>query len=232
MNDSPHIARIAALIGDPARAGMLTALMGGQALTATELAGVAHITKQTASVHLAKLHEGGLLTLEVQGRHRYFRLADADVAQLLEGLMGVAFRAGALRLRTSPREPALRAARQCYDHLAGDAGVQVYDGLLARGLLQLDERVPVLTPAGTTFFQGLGVDVDALERQRRPVCRACLDWSARRHHLAGSLGAALLQRLFALGWARRAKDSRVIHITPPGAAALKQRVFAPLRAVA
>ena len=232
MKDGPHIARIAALIGDPARAEMLSALAGGQALTATELAALAGVTKQTASAHLAKLHEARLVALEAQGRHRYFRLADADVAQLLEGLMGVAFRAGAVRLRSSPREPALRAARQCYDHLAGDAAVAVYDGLVARAYLQVDGGGPRLLPAGTAFFTGLGIDVERLAGQRRPLCRNCLDWSARRHHLAGSLAAALLQRLFALGWARRAKDSRAIHITPVGEAALRQRVFAPLRAVA
>src|SRR6185295_2353272 len=125
MKDGPNIVGIAALIGDRARADILTALMGGQALTATELAGVAGVTKQTVSMHLGKLLGARLLALESQGRHRYFRLADRDVAHLLESLMGVAFRVGAVRLRSSPREPALRKARVCYDHLAGDLGVLV-----------------------------------------------------------------------------------------------------------
>src|SRR3990167_4193449 len=135
MKDGPHIARIAALIGDSARAEVLTALMADRALTATELAAVAGVTKQTISAHLAKLLDAGLLTVEHQGRHRYFRLADRDVAHLLESLMNVAFRAGAVRLRASPREPALRRARMCYDHLAGEVGVQFYEALVRQGLL-------------------------------------------------------------------------------------------------
>src|SRR6478736_7091165 len=126
MSDGPNIARIAALIGDPARAEMLTALMTDRALTATELAGIAGITKQTVSAHLAKMREAKLIAVDSQGRHRYFRLADRDVAHLLESLMGVAFRTGALRARASPREPALRRARVCYDHLAGELGVAIH----------------------------------------------------------------------------------------------------------
>src|SRR6187397_3680611 len=127
MKDGPHIARVATLIGDRARADILTALMGGQALTATELAGVADVTKQTVSGHLAKLVAARLVAVESQGRHRYFRLADPDVAHLLESLMGVAYRTGALRLKSSPREPALRRARVCYDHLAGNLGVMAFE---------------------------------------------------------------------------------------------------------
>ena len=226
MRDGPNIARVAALIGEPARAEMLSALMSGQALTATELTGVADITKQTASTHLAKLVEARLLTVEAQGRHRYFRLADDDVAQLLESLMGVAFRAGAVRLRSSPREPALRSARICYDHLAGDRGVLVLDALLRRKLMRTGRGALALTVSGADFFRSFGVDVDALATKRRPLCRTCLDWSVRRHHLGGAVGAALLQRIFALQWARRAKDSRVVAFTPAGEAALRDRFFA------
>jgi DNA-binding transcriptional ArsR family regulator len=228
MRDGPHIARIAALIGDPARAEILTALMGGQALTATELAGVAAVTKQTASAHLAKLLDARLVALEAQGRHRYYRLADDDVARLLESLMGVAYRAGALRLRSSPREPALRNARVCYDHLAGEQGVQLLEGLARRRYVAAaPERGDLaLTPAGAEFFRGFGVDVEALSAGRRPLCRHCLDWSVRRHHLGGALGAALLQRVFALGWARRASASRAVNFTPAGEAALREKFFA------
>ena len=226
MRDGPNIARVASLIGEPARAEMLSVLMGGQALTATELAGAANITKQTASAHLAKLVDAQLLAMESQGRHRYFRLADDDVAQLLESLMGVAFRCGAVRVRTSPREPALRSARVCYDHLAGDQGVQVLDGLLKRKLLRRRDNDIELTQAGTEFLHKFGIDVDALSAERRPLCRSCLDWSVRRHHLGGAVGAQLLQRIFALGWARRAKDSRVVAFTAAGAAALRRQFFA------
>lgn len=228
MKDGPHIARVAALIGDTARAEMLTALMGGQALTATELAGVAGVTRPTASAHLARLVEGRLLLPEAQGRHRYYRLADDDVARLLEGLMGVAWRAGALRLRSSPREPALRAARVCYDHLAGEQGVQLLESLLRRRLLRAPphaDHAPALalTPAGAAFFHDWGIEVDALARGRRPLCRGCLDWSERRQHLGGALGAALLQRLFTLGWARREGSSRVVRFTPNGLRQLRER---------
>jgi DNA-binding transcriptional ArsR family regulator len=223
MRDGPHIARIAGLIGDAARAEMLSALMGGQALTATELAGVAGITKQTASAHLAKLVDASLLALESQGRHRYYRLADDDVAHLLESLMGVAYRAGAVRLKSSPREPALRRARVCYDHLAGEQGVRVLDSLLERRLVGNGDDGLALTPPGERFFRDFGIDVDGLARQRRPLCRGCLDWSVRRHHLGGALGSAMLKRFCDLGWARRAKDSRIVHISAAGELGLRER---------
>lgn len=222
MKDGPHIARIAALIGDSARAEVLTALMADRALTATELADIAGVTKQTISAHLAKLLDAGLVAVESQGRHRYFRLADRDVAHLLESLMNVAFRAGAVRLRASPREPALRRARMCYDHLAGEVGVQFYEALVRQGMLQATPQGAAITPAGTTWFAHVGIDTSTLGQQRRMVCRPCLDWSERRHHLGGALGAALLQRLFDGGWAHRAQDSRVVHFTPQGELALRQ----------
>jgi len=216
LRDGPSIARIAALIGDHARAEVLTALMADRALTATELAGIAGVTKQTISAHLAKLLDAGLLTVESQGRHRYFRLAGHDVAQLLEALMGVAFRTGAVRVRSSPREPALRRARICYDHLAGERGVRAYEALLARDVFKMGSPELQLTDAGRRWFADFGIDTAAAEAQRRALCRPCLDWGERRHHLGGALGSALLQRLFALRWAQRAKDSRVIIFTPKG----------------
>jgi DNA-binding transcriptional ArsR family regulator/ribosomal protein S19E (S16A) len=222
MKDGPHIARIAALIGDAGRAEVLTALMADRALTATELAEVAGVTKQTISAHLAKLVDAGLVAVESQGRHRYFRLADRDVAHLLESLMNVAFRAGAVRLRSSPREPALRRARMCYDHLAGEVGVQFYESLVRQGLLRATPEGAEVTPHGAQWFAQVGIDTGTLAQQRRALCRPCLDWSERRHHLGGALGAALLQRLFDGGWARRAQDSRVVHFTPRGELALRE----------
>ena len=223
MKDGPNIVGIAALIGDHGRAEILTALMGGQALTATELAQVAGVTKQTVSTHLAKLLDARLLAVESQGRHRYFRLADPDVAQLLESLMGVAYRAGAVRVRSSPREPALRRARVCYDHLAGELGVLVFESLQRRRLLQAAGGETELTQRGRAFFLDLGLDLEALARQRRALCRTCLDWSMRRHHLAGTLGAAVLARCLELGWARRQKGSRVISFSAGGEKALRER---------
>lgn len=216
MKDGPKITGIAALIGDHARAEVLTALMSGMALTATELAVVAGVTKQTISSHLTKLVEARLLAVEAQGRHRYFRLADRDVAQLLESLMSVAFRTGAVRVRSSPREPALRKARVCYDHLAGELGVHVYDQLVQAGALTLAADGVRITPAGRQLMLTLGIDIDPLSGKRRALCRSCLDWSERRHHLAGALGSALLVRFEQLGWARRARDSRVVIFSDAG----------------
>ena len=218
MKTGPQIAPVAALIGDPARANMLTALIAGQALTASELAQEAGITAPTASSHLAKLTAGGLVSVEQQGRHRYFRLASTDVAAMLESIIGVAARAGHLRVRTGPKEPALRQARVCYDHLAGDMGVAMFDALLRRRLLASRSDEVMLTPRGERFAADFGIDLTALACSRRPLCRTCLDWSARRHHLAGALGGALLERIFALKWAAREKGSRAVTFTRRGRA--------------
>jgi DNA-binding transcriptional ArsR family regulator len=226
MKDGPNIVGIAALIGDHARAEVLTALMADRALTATELAAVAGVTKQTISAHLAKLLDAGLLAVERQGRHRYFRLADRDVAQLLESLMGVAFRTGALRHRLSPREPALRQARVCYDHLAGELGVAIHERLLARRALAPSSDGLVLTAHGHRLLRQLGIDTAALALQRRKFCQACLDWSERRHHLAGAVGAALLARMIELGWLRRGKGSRVVFVAAHGRLALQHWIGA------
>jgi DNA-binding transcriptional ArsR family regulator len=227
MKDGPDIARIAALIGDPARANMLTALMSGKALTATELAAEAGVTLQTASAHLAKLEEGGLLQMRRQGRHKYASLASDQVAETLEALMGLAAGSGHLRSRTGPRDQALREARVCYDHLAGDMGILLYDRLLAQGWLRDDPEFPVVTDRGVDHLTTLGLDIPALQSSRRPICRACLDWSERRSHLAGGLGQALLDMMLARGWARRLPDSRVIQFSPTGKSAF-HRAFPAL----
>lgn len=216
MKDGPDISRIAALIGDPARANMLVALMSGRALTATELAAEAGVTAQTASSHLARLTEGGLVQQRRQGRHKYLSLASAEVAHLLEALMGVAAGAGHLRNRVGPRDAALRRARVCYRHLAGEMGTQMYDSLMARGLILGGQDGPSLTADGRAFMTGIGVDLAALERGRAPLCRACLDWSERRTHLAGSLGRALLARIEVMGWATRQPDSRAVLFSSAG----------------
>lgn len=216
MKEGPDIAQLGALIGDPARANMLTALMAGGALTASELAAEAGVTIQTASSHLKKLETADLLIQRKQGRHRYFALADDDVGALLETMMGLAARRGLTRTRTGPKDPALRKARVCYNHLAGELGVRLYDGLLASALLSEADGEPVLTPTGRERMIEFGIDIDALETQRRPLCRSCLDWSARRTHLAGSLGQSLLTRFEDLGWARREPASRVVHFTAQG----------------
>src|SRR5580704_14113853 len=161
MKDGPNIAKVAALLGDSARAEALTALMTDRALTATELSALAGVTKQTMSAHLSKLLDAALVAMDQQGRHRYFRLADADVAELLESLMGVAFRTGAVRLLSSPREPALRKARICYDHLAGELGVTLFEALLRNKILEHTSDSIQLTRSGTQWFTNLGVDTAA-----------------------------------------------------------------------
>jgi DNA-binding transcriptional ArsR family regulator len=216
MKDGPNIAKIAALLGDTARADALTALMTDRALTATELAAIAGVTKQTMSAHLSKLLDASLITVDQQGRHRYFRLADEDVGSLLESLMGVAFRTGAVRLLSSPREPALRKARVCYDHLAGELGVLAYESLVRNEWLELSPQGLRPSAAGIGWFKGTGIDTDLVVQQRRTFCRPCMDWSERRYHLAGSLGAALLSRVCTLGWARREQASRVVRFTANG----------------
>ncbi|HOV04346.1 MAG TPA: winged helix-turn-helix domain-containing protein [Kaistiaceae bacterium] len=216
MKEGPNIAYVAMLIGDPARANMLTALMAGKALTASELASEAGVTLQTASSHLAKLMSGGLLTLRKQGRHKYFALASDEVAKVLEGLMGLAAGSGHLRTRTGPRDAALRKARVCYDHLAGEAGTRLYRHLVDAGLLRHDDGALQLTGPGRDFVGRFGVDLDSLERGRAVLCRECLDWSERTSHLAGSLGRALLARMEDLGWARRDPASRAILFSARG----------------
>ena len=216
MKAGPDIALVASLVGDPARANMLTALMSGRALTATELAHEAGVTPQTASSHIAKLQEGGLVATEKQGRHRYHRLTGPDVAVVLEGLMGLAARVGHLRTRTGPKDPALRRARVCYDHLAGDLGVQMFDSLVRQRLVRSDQGRVSLSPKGERFVAEFGIDLASIGGVRRPLCKTCLDWSARRSHLAGSLGSAMLSRMYELKWASREAGTRIVSFTRSG----------------
>lgn len=222
MKDGPDIALIASLLGDPARANMLTALMAGGALTAGELAREAGVTAQTASSHVAKLEGGGLVVVRREGRHGYVSLAGDDVARVLEGLMGLAARIGHRRTRPGPRDPALRTARVCYDHLAGDLGVALYEALGADGWVIACGEALTLSERGRTKLERFGIETGGFGRGRRPACRRCLDWSVRRHHLAGETGAAILRRLFDLGWARRLPESRVVAFSPPGLDAFRE----------
>jgi DNA-binding transcriptional ArsR family regulator len=216
MKDGPDIAILGSLIGDPARANMLTALLSGKALTASELAAEAGITLQTASAHLSKLDHGGIVRHRKQGRHRYFSLTDTDVGSLLEAMMGLAAKKGHMRTRTGPRDPALRKARVCYDHLAGELGVRMFESLLANRLLSGNDDSLELTDGGHAFVSEFGIDVDDLKKLRRPLCKSCLDWSARRSHLAGSLGTAFLERFFQLEWAKRQEGTRILAFARAG----------------
>ena len=214
MAEGPSISMVAALLGDPARANIVTALMGGRAMTVTELAVVAGVALPTASEHVGKLAQAGFLTIVKQGRHRYARLADPDVAELVENLMSVAQRTGARPLRTGPRDEQMQAARICYDHLAGERGVELLRGLVDRGWLT-SPHAPALTTLGRAGLSDLGVDVAGVERRRRAVCRPCLDWSERVAHLGGGLGAALMSHMLSAGWAKRT-GGRVITFSATG----------------
>ena len=210
------LAEVAALIGDPARANILHALVDGRALTAGELAWHAGVSAQTTSGHLAKLADANLIALEKQGRHRYFRLASAEVAEAMEALMLVAANGPRRHRPTGPRDEALRAARTCYDHLAGRLAVAMADRLSALGFIILSDGAAAITEKGHRFFRDFGIDLDGDAQSTRPLCRTCLDWSERRSHLAGRLGAALCQKCLDLGWIKRGKDSRAVTFTPKG----------------
>jgi DNA-binding transcriptional ArsR family regulator len=203
---------VASLIAEPARARMLAALMNGQALTATELAVEAGVAPSTASAHLGRLKRAAAIMEVRQGRHRYYRLTDPDLAAVLERLMGLASQPGR---RRGPVDPELRPSRVCFDHLAGAIAVQLADAFRRSGYVQGD-AVWDLSPRGERFFISLGIDVPALAREKRPLVRPCLDWSERRFHLAGGLGAALLRRMFDAGWAYRESASRIVTLSEPG----------------
>jgi DNA-binding transcriptional ArsR family regulator len=227
MASHARFAEVAALAGDPARASMLHALMDGRALTATELARAAGIAPQTASGHLARMTAAGLIVVQRQGRHRYHRLASPAVARMMESIMQVA--AGlepARRIVVGPREAALRDARTCYDHLAGRLGVALADAMVGRGYVELGSDAGLVTEPGTAFLHRIGIDADALaslpgRRGRRLMCRPCLDWSERRPHIAGAVGAALCTHCLGRGWVRRIEGSRAVAITPKGQSAFR-----------
>ncbi|PTM39062.1 helix-turn-helix transcriptional regulator [Bosea sp. 124] len=217
--NGPYLAEIAHLMGDPARANMLHALMDGRALTAKELAWLAGVAPQTASGHLAKLMDGGLLAVAVQGRHRYYRLAGSEVAQALEGLMVLAGTEGTRRRLPSRVGAELSRARTCYDHFAGRLGIGIHDAMVAGGHLRVAEGGYGLTGSGEAVFATLGI-VSSRPGGRRAALRPCLDWSERRPHLAGHLAAALACRCFDMGWVLRRKDSRAVTLTDVGEAVL------------
>jgi DNA-binding transcriptional ArsR family regulator len=222
MSADVRMAEVAALIGDPARANILAALMGGQALTAGELVYAAHVSPQTTSGHLAKLADGRLIACIKQGRHRYYRIATPRVAEMLEGIMAVIADSPLRHRPPSKADEAIRQARTCYDHFAGKLGVGLTDALRARGYLVLTDDGGELTTSGAEFLQGFGVDLAAARRHRRIFCRPCLDWTERRPHLGGTVGAVLARRCFDLNWFERMRDSRALMVTPAGRRGLSE----------
>ncbi len=216
MSNAPQIAEVAALVGDPARASMLVALLGGRALTATELAFASGVTPQTTSGHLGKLHAANLVVQMKQGRHRYYRLAGPQVGQMLEGIMSVALNAPPRFQPKSRVDEQMRHARTCYDHIAGVLGVGLADAMTARELVVLGEEAGEVTASGLEFLSKLGVDLSAAHAKRRVFCRPCLDWTERRPHIGGAVGAALAQRCLDRKWVERVRDHRALTITPAG----------------
>jgi len=216
MITGPIIAEIAALVGDPTRATMLSALLDGRAQTASELALAARITPQTASTHLGKLTEAGLLSVVRNGRHRHFRLASPRVEEMIDGIVAVALEKRPRQRALSPQARALGAARICYDHLAGRLSVDLTDSLVARKYVVLDDDAAEITATGVRFFTALGIELPALRSARRRFCRLCLDWTERRPHIAGAVGAAITKRYFDLGWLTRVKRSQAVLVTPSG----------------
>jgi len=223
MTEILDMAAVAALVGDPARANILCALLDGRAYAAGELAYAAHVSPQTASGHLGKLADAKLVASSPAGRHRYYRLAGPHVAAMLEGIMAVAS-ASPPRCKP-PRIPDdMRMARMCYDHLAGRLGVGLADTLQTRGFVEFGNDGGIVTGAGEMFFAEVGIDIAAARSGRRAFCRPCIDWSERRPHLAGAVGAALAQHMFEANWIARVRDRRAVTVTPKGRLQL-DRVF-------
>src|SRR5215469_14817796 len=222
MFAAANLVEVAALVGDTARATILAALMGGQALTGSELAYLARVSRPTASEHLLKLVEARLVAVTKQGRYRYYRIASPLVAQMLESIIAVAALEVPSRYQPrSARDGALRFARTCYDHLAGRVGVAIADALVEQGLVVLTVDGGMLTDAGLSFLSGFGLSLGPRPGSKRIFCRPCLDWSERRFHVAGLVGAEICRQFGALGWIARSRETRAVQITNTGEQGLK-----------
>lgn len=220
QDEDTALSHVAGAIAEPARTKMLCSLMDGHARTSTEMAAIAQVSASTASAHLARLKNDGLLTLHTQGRHRYYSLAGPHVAQAIEGLMQISRNTSRGFVSTTPTR--LQFARTCYDHMAGTLAVHLHDHFIASGWLMGDGTYQ-LSAAGEQAMTELGIDVPALRAQRRRFACSCLDWSMRRPHLAGALGAALLQSVIRRGWVTQDLDSRALGLTAKGRKALASR---------
>jgi DNA-binding transcriptional ArsR family regulator len=220
--EAPGIDQVARLVGDPSRARMLDILMDGRAWTGRELAHAVHVTPSTASEHLQRLVNGGLLSVVQQGRFHYYRIASPEVAYALEALMVLVPRDAKAAPKRASIDPLLRRGRTCYDHLAGELGVAITESLIRRGAVTFGPDGGTLTPAGMDFFERLEVAIEP-GNPRRPLCRPCMDWSERRLHLAGRAGTALARHTLERGWVQRQKGSRAVLVTETGAAALRDQ---------
>jgi len=216
MDVKTDLTEIAALIGEPTRVVMLWSLVGGQARPASELAFCANVSAQNASAHLARLVEAGMLAVEARGRHRYYCLAGAEVAHAIEALAALAPSAKEAAGSPPRQTPDLKYARTCYDHLAGRMAVEICAALKDKGYLTPVDAEFEVTGKGEKLFRDLGIEIGELRQQRRAFARQCQDWSERRPHIAGALGAALLERMFQRGWIARVRSSRVVRVTAKG----------------
>ncbi len=224
MDVEPSMATIGAMIGSPARSAMLAELFDGRAITATELSQIANISPSTCSEHLSKLVQSGLLVCNQHGRHRYYSLSSSEVAEALEPLVHLVGLKPIPMRTASPQKKAIRDARLCYDHIAGKLGVQICNAMVDQKILTPASRDFELTKNGERFFEGLGIDLAEIRSNRRMFARQCLDWSERKPHVAGALGAAFTNHSFKQGWIIRAKQRRVVVVTPKGKQAFFKRL--------
>lgn len=222
MKTDSNVAKVASLMSETSRATILTILLDGRFHSAGELANIVRIKPQTASFHLAKLVNANIISVEKQGRHRYYGIDNQEIAQVMECLLSIAPPTQIKSLKQSLDDEALRYARTCYDHLAGNIGVQVTDALLAKGILRQEGRDYIVTDAGEKFFADIQIDLDHVKKRRRSFSHRCLDWSERRHHLAGALGNALLEKMLELNWVKRSTETRALYITNEGKKGLKE----------
>ncbi|MDX8366739.1 ArsR/SmtB family transcription factor [Cytobacillus sp. IB215665] len=216
MSGTPDLAKVASLVSENSRAAILTVLLDGRFHPASELAYMAQIKPQTASFHLTKMVDANLITMEKHGRHRYYSIRNQEVAQVMESLLSIAPRTEIRSLKQASEDKAVRFARTCYDHLAGSLGIQLTDSLVKSGILCNNTTEFEVTDKGEEFFASLQINLQEVKNKRRAFAHKCLDWSERRHHLAGALGNALLERILELNWIQRSPNSRAITITTAG----------------
>ncbi|MCM3707062.1 MULTISPECIES: ArsR/SmtB family transcription factor [Cytobacillus] len=221
MTVNSNVAKVASLISEPSRAAILTALLDGRFHTVNELAHMARVKPQTASFHLKKMLDAQVVTAEKQGRHRYYGIMNQEVARVMESFLSIAPAAEIKSFKHASEDKAIRSARTCYDHLAGNLGVQITESLTKRGFIAEEKDTFSVTEDGKAFFHSMQIDLTSLKKKRRSFSHKCLDWSERRHHLAGALGNAILEKLLERNWIQRIPKTRAIKITPSGLKGLK-----------
>lgn len=217
-----EISRISTIIGDPVRSVILWTLLDNRAYTAIELANVVETSPQNISIHLSKLVNADLLTVESQGRHKYYKLLNPEIAGVIEGIANLVPKER--QKNVTDNNSGIKYCRTCYDHLAGKIGVEITAKLIDEKYIVLDNKAFLVTEEGKNFFNNLGIDLEALKKQKRIFAKPCLDWSERKHHLSGSLAAALLNKMFEMDWIRRIDNSRAVSITANGQKALYDKL--------